>query len=167
MRARVLDAAGAQVAVDQRVLGRVLVDDSGKEAPFWRATKVGSDTRVQVGGSWTDTLALATGNAGTVEVDIVYRGMSEAVAKELGRTPAQVALNWVFRRPGVCSVLIGATTIEQLDENLSALDFELPASAERLLEERSTVDPGMPYVYFQPPLRGRFSGGTWARTRRR
>ncbi|MCA9519075.1 MAG: aldo/keto reductase, partial [Myxococcales bacterium] len=32
----------------------------------------------------------------------------EAVARELGRTPAQVALNWVATRPGVASVIVGA-----------------------------------------------------------
>ncbi len=84
VRARVVDAAGAQVVADSRILGRVLVDDSGKEAPFWRATKVGSDTRVQAGGSWQDTFKLAAANTGTVEVDISYRGISDAVAKELG-----------------------------------------------------------------------------------
>jgi hypothetical protein len=83
VRVRVVDAAGAQVASDVRALGRMLVDAAGKEAPFWRAAKLGSDTRIQNGGSWQDTFKLAAANAGTVHVDVVYRGMSDAIAKEL------------------------------------------------------------------------------------
>lgn len=86
VRARVVDAAGAEVASDTRALGRMLVDAQGAEAPFWRAAKVASDTRIQVGGEWQDTLKLAAANAGTLEVDVVYRGMSDALAKELAIT---------------------------------------------------------------------------------
>jgi hypothetical protein len=83
VRARVVDAAGGQVAADTRALGRVLVDDKGNEVPFWRATKVGADTRIAVGGTWQDTFKLAAANIGTLEVDVVYRGASESIAKEL------------------------------------------------------------------------------------
>lgn len=83
VRARVVDASGAVVASDSRALGRSLVNSAGKEAPFWRAAKVASDTRIQAGGTWEDTLTLAAANVGTLEVDVVYRGMSDAIAKEL------------------------------------------------------------------------------------
>ena len=86
VRARVVDAAGAEVASETRALGRVLVDAAGKEAPFWRAAKVGSDTRIGVDASWQETFKLAAANIGTVEVDVVYRGISDAVAKELAVT---------------------------------------------------------------------------------
>ncbi|MBM7788467.1 aldo/keto reductase [Tenggerimyces flavus] len=59
------------------------------------------------------------------------------VASEVGRTPAQVALNWVAQRPGVVSTLIGARTVEQLDDNLAALDFALSAEQRGLLDEVS------------------------------
>jgi aryl-alcohol dehydrogenase-like predicted oxidoreductase len=48
-----------------------------------------------------------------------------AVAAEVGRTPAQVALNWVTGRPGITGTLIGATTVEQLDADIDALEFDL------------------------------------------
>jgi hypothetical protein len=86
VRVRVVDAAGAVVAQESRALGRVLVDAAGKEAPFWRAAKVGSDTRITVGGSWQDTFKLAAANIGAVEVDVAYRGMPDAIAKELAIT---------------------------------------------------------------------------------
>ncbi len=86
VRVRVVDAAGAQVVQETRALGRVLVDGSGAEAPFWRATKVGSDTRIAAGGSWQETFKLAAANIGALEVDVVYRGISDVVAKELAVT---------------------------------------------------------------------------------
>ncbi len=41
---------------------------------------------------------------------------------------AGVAINWVAGRPGVATVLVGATRKSLLDDNLGALDFELPVS---------------------------------------
>src|SRR3954470_11672961 len=44
-----------------------------------------------------------------------------------GTTPAAVALAWVRSRPGVASTIIGARRLEQLEQNLSALDVRLAA----------------------------------------
>src|SRR6202521_347468 len=49
------------------------------------------------------------------------------VSKQLGKPPAQVALNWVATQPGITSTIIGATKISQLDDNLASLDFAIPA----------------------------------------
>jgi L-glyceraldehyde 3-phosphate reductase len=35
---------------------------------------------------------------------------------------AQMAIAWALRNPVITSVLLGASTVEQLDENLDALD---------------------------------------------
>jgi aryl-alcohol dehydrogenase-like predicted oxidoreductase len=71
-----------------------------------------------------------------------------AVATEVGRSPAQVALNWVVNRPGVVSTIIGARTEAQLRDNIAALDFELPASLAARLEEISRPPAQYPYSYF-------------------
>lgn len=63
------------------------------------------------------------------------------IASEVGRTPAQVALNWVAQRPGVVSTLVGARTVEQLDDNLAALDFTLSAEQRGALDEVSAETP--------------------------
>ena len=47
------------------------------------------------------------------------------VGRELGQPPAAVALAWLQNRPGVVSTIIGARRLDQLDENLSALDVTL------------------------------------------
>jgi aryl-alcohol dehydrogenase-like predicted oxidoreductase len=55
------------------------------------------------------------------------------VAKELETTVARVALSWVQSRPGVASTIIGARTMEQLEQNLGALDVSLsPEQVKRL-----------------------------------
>ncbi|KAF9577273.1 hypothetical protein BGW38_007630, partial [Lunasporangiospora selenospora] len=48
-----------------------------------------------------------------------------AIAKECGRTPAQVATNWTMQKPGITSPLLGARTLKQLEDNLGALEFTL------------------------------------------
>ncbi len=83
-----------------------------------------------------------------------------AVASELGRPPAQVALAWVARRPGVVSTIIGATKPEQLDANLRALDLEIPAALADRLEAVSRPEVVHPYLFFQPAMRGMLQGGT-------
>jgi aryl-alcohol dehydrogenase-like predicted oxidoreductase len=57
----------------------------------------------------------------------------ERIAGELGTTVPRVALSWVQGRPGVASTIIGARTMEQLDDNLGALDVKLtPAHVQAL-----------------------------------
>lgn len=50
------------------------------------------------------------------------------IAEELDCSLAQLALAWCLREPGVASVLIGATSTDQLDENAARLDVEIPPS---------------------------------------
>jgi aryl-alcohol dehydrogenase-like predicted oxidoreductase len=76
-----------------------------------------------------------------------------AVADEVGRTPAQVALNWISRRPSVTSVLIGARTIEQVEDNLAALDFDLTSGQANRLDEAGAPELLHPYTLFDARLR--------------
>ncbi|MFP2932078.1 aldo/keto reductase [Pyxidicoccus sp. 3LG] len=85
-----------------------------------------------------------------------------SVAKEVERTPAQVALNWVATRPGVASTIIGASRLEQLESNLWALDFTLPPELSARLEATSRPELIHPYVFFQNPFftKGMLAGNT-------
>jgi aryl-alcohol dehydrogenase-like predicted oxidoreductase len=57
----------------------------------------------------------------------------ERIAKEHDTTMSRVALSWVTSRPGVSSTIIGARTMQQLDDNLGAADLTLtPAQIARL-----------------------------------
>ncbi|MFG1922597.1 aldo/keto reductase [Cryptosporangium sp. NPDC048952] len=62
-------------------------------------------------------------------------------ADRAGCDPAQVALNWVAGRPGVVSTLVGATSVEQLDTNLDALDVALPDDTVAALDRASYRTP--------------------------
>jgi aryl-alcohol dehydrogenase-like predicted oxidoreductase len=48
-----------------------------------------------------------------------------ALARQHGLTPTQLALAWINQRPFVTSNLVGATTLEQLKENIESVDIEL------------------------------------------
>ncbi|MBO2446839.1 aldo/keto reductase [Actinomadura barringtoniae] len=67
------------------------------------------------------------------------------VASELGTTPSRVALAWTLLNPAVSSSLIGARTLDQLEDNLGALDVELDQKQRARLEEASVVDLGFPH----------------------
>ncbi|NUP04511.1 MAG: aldo/keto reductase [Polyangiaceae bacterium] len=86
-----------------------------------------------------------------------------AVAKQLGRSPAQVALAWVTRRPGVASTIIGATKLEQLEDNLRALETDLPRELVDRLETVSRPETIHPYIFFEPTMRAMVTGGTSVR----
>jgi aryl-alcohol dehydrogenase-like predicted oxidoreductase len=65
-----------------------------------------------------------------------------SVASARNVSMAQVALNWLRDRPAVASVLLGARSVAQLDDNLAALGWSLNAGeAERLTRASA---PGMP-----------------------
>ena len=83
----------------------------------------------------------------------------ETVAAELGRSMAQVALNWVANRPGVASVLIGATKQAQLDDNLGALDFDIPEPLRARLDTVSAPERPFPYSFFGDAIQGLLTGG--------
>jgi aryl-alcohol dehydrogenase-like predicted oxidoreductase len=83
----------------------------------------------------------------------------EAVAKLAGRSMAQVAINWVANRPGVASVILGATRPEQLEENLGALSFDLPAELQARLDAASAPTPAFPYIFFGSEVQGSIHAG--------
>lgn len=73
----------------------------------------------------------------------------EQVAKQVNRSMPQVALNWVVNRPMVSSVIIGATKLHQLQDNLGALDFEIPIELQQKLDEVSRPEVRSPYTFFE------------------
>ncbi len=83
-----------------------------------------------------------------------------AASQEMGRPAAQVALNWITKRPAVTSTIIGATKPEQLDSNLESLDFEIPLALSKKLDDVSRPELVHPYHFFEPAMRAMVSGGT-------
>ncbi|KLD64531.1 aldo/keto reductase [Dyella japonica] len=83
----------------------------------------------------------------------------EAVAAKLGKPMAQVALNWVATQPGIASVIVGATKLAQLDDNLAALSFDIPAELRGQLNDASALEPTFPYWFFGDVQQSRIHGG--------
>ncbi|MDF1561582.1 MAG: aldo/keto reductase [Deltaproteobacteria bacterium] len=67
------------------------------------------------------------------------------VAGETEHSPAQVALAWLLHQDTVSSVIVGARTVEQLEDNLGAVDLELSDEQLGRLEEASDFELGYPY----------------------
>ena len=74
-----------------------------------------------------------------------------AIAKETGRSAAQVAIRWVLQRPDIDGVVIGARTLDQLDDNLAAATFELNPEQMSRLDDASKPDLGYPHSYLKSP----------------
>lgn len=70
-----------------------------------------------------------------------------AVADEVDRTPAQVALNWVLHRPGVTAPIVGARTSEQLVDSLGATGWKLAPEHVERLDVVSTPHVGYPHNF--------------------
>ena len=81
-----------------------------------------------------------------------------AVAEEIARPMAQVALAWVAARPGVSSVLVGASRPEQLRENIAALDIAFSYEQQARLDAAGAPPLLNPYFIFDLP-RERIFGG--------
>lgn len=64
-------------------------------------------------------------------------GITAEVARAHGATLAQVAIAWLMTKPGVTSVLLGATSADQLTSNMAAATLELTTGELRALDECS------------------------------
>jgi aryl-alcohol dehydrogenase-like predicted oxidoreductase len=68
-----------------------------------------------------------------------------AVAEEIGKHPAMVAIRWLLQMPAVTAPIIGARTMEHLETNLGACGWEL--SQEHMQRLNDVSNPGEPYPY--------------------
>ncbi|MBE3558750.1 MAG: aldo/keto reductase [Ktedonobacteraceae bacterium] len=64
-----------------------------------------------------------------------------AIAKERGQTLAQMAIAWILRQEEVTSVLIGASKVEQIEENVAALYNPLFDQDELRAIDEITLEP--------------------------
>jgi aryl-alcohol dehydrogenase-like predicted oxidoreductase len=86
-----------------------------------------------------------------------------AVAGEIGRPPAQVALAWVCARPAVTAPILGARTLEQLRDNLASREIVLTPAQIAELDRASELGSVYPYRIFSDEVnRSIFGGGSVA-----
>jgi aryl-alcohol dehydrogenase-like predicted oxidoreductase len=74
----------------------------------------------------------------------------DLIAKEHDATISQTALNYMLRKPGVNSLIIGIRTIKHLEENLKATDWELTPEEVARLDNLSEPSHEYPYYTYDP-----------------
>jgi aryl-alcohol dehydrogenase-like predicted oxidoreductase len=93
------------------------------------------------------------------EQSLAIAAVVSAVAREQGKSPAQIALAWLLTRPGVTSPVLGARTPAQLEDNLGALKVELSADQQARLDAVSAVPKVFPFTMLRGPAEGMMFGG--------
>ncbi|MEZ5082138.1 MAG: aldo/keto reductase [Bacteroidales bacterium] len=74
------------------------------------------------------------------------------IAKELGVSPAQVAINWTRQQNQQVIPIIGASKVEQLKDNLACLNFEIPEDHMNRLDEVSKIELGFPHDFLKSDM---------------
>ena len=77
-----------------------------------------------------------------------FEAIPTQVAAAIGKTPAQVALTWLRRQPGVVIPIIGARRLSQLKDNLACVEFTLDENHLQKLNEVSRIELGFPHDFF-------------------
>jgi aryl-alcohol dehydrogenase-like predicted oxidoreductase len=84
----------------------------------------------------------------------------KAVADEVGRSMAQVALAWLRCRPVPVIPIIGARKLPQLEDNLGSSNVSLSSDQLKTLDEASRIELGFPQEFYTKDLvRGLIYGG--------
>jgi aryl-alcohol dehydrogenase-like predicted oxidoreductase len=93
-----------------------------------------------------------------------------ALAGELGRTPAQVAIGWILAKRSLAQVIpiLGARRLEQLEDQLGALDVPLSAEHVDRLDQMTEFRLGFPREFLESDhVHGLIFGETFDRIDRR
>lgn len=69
------------------------------------------------------------------------------VSGACGKSPSQVALNWLLQQPGVTAPIIGARTLAQLEDNLGSVGWSLNAEQMAKLNAASDIPLPSPYNF--------------------
>jgi aryl-alcohol dehydrogenase-like predicted oxidoreductase len=86
------------------------------------------------------------------------------VAEQLERPLAQVALAWLLAQPGVTSPILGASKLEQLQDNLRSLAITLTAEQLQVLNQGSAPEAVNPYTAFTDAVNQSIFGGVTVRS---
>ena len=91
---------------------------------------------------WKERFADYNSDRGWRTLDVV-----NAIAKEKETTSSAVALAWLLAKPAVSSVIFGARSLEQLDDNLKAAEVKLAPDDVQKLDDASAFELGYPYNF--------------------
>ncbi|RSL33353.1 aldo/keto reductase [Salibacterium salarium] len=71
------------------------------------------------------------------------------IAEEIGKTPAQVSLNWLLMNDNITSPIFGARTIEQFEENMGSTGWSLSAKHKEQLDDISALPAEYPNRFIE------------------
>ncbi|HSK82269.1 MAG TPA: aldo/keto reductase [Rubrobacter sp.] len=77
-------------------------------------------------------------------LDVVGR-----ISEETGKSYAQISLNWLLRQDGVTAPIIGARTLEQLEDNLGASGWTLDEEQVEEFSDASALEDVYPYRFIR------------------
>ena len=77
------------------------------------------------------------------------------IAAERGKTPAQIALNWLLSKSSIVIPVFGARTLQQLEDNLGAVGWALTPEEMARLDEVSSQELPYPYNFIRRYARKR------------
>jgi aryl-alcohol dehydrogenase-like predicted oxidoreductase len=132
-------------------------------APLGQGVLTGKYTRADlVPGSMDDISSRKAINAVTgklTEKNLDIADTVVEVAKEIGCTPAQLAVAWTLANPATCSPVVGVRTPAQLEDNLGALAVDISADQLARLDAVSAVEPVFPLDVLKGPAESMMFGG--------
>jgi aryl-alcohol dehydrogenase-like predicted oxidoreductase len=79
----------------------------------------------------------------------ILEAIETVMAAHPGATHAQIALAWLLTRPAVSSVILGARTLYQLNDNLGVTELSLSLEEFNLLDQASSIEEGYPYRFLR------------------
>jgi Predicted oxidoreductases (related to aryl-alcohol dehydrogenases) len=88
------------------------------------------------------------------ERNFAIRDAVQKAAKELGRSTSQVALRWLIQRNGITSPIFGARTLEQFEDNMGAIGWDMPSTVWASLDEASALSSEYPKRFIKKFSRG-------------
>lgn len=109
------------------------------------------ESRAGRGDRWDDQAAQR-------ESDLAWRVIetTRQVARKREKTPAQVALNYLLRRSEIVIPIFGARTLDQLEQNLGSVGWELGEEEISALDEASAILLPYPYRFVERYSRTRY-----------
>ena len=120
----------------------------GQDKPE-EGTRHGHQAKIVVDRFWSDDMRRM--------VDVVAD-----VATNIGKTPSQVALSWMFGDPRITAAIVGARRVEQITENLVSGDFDLPAEIRDELTAAMPLKHGYPHEWIALNAPGALDKGEMA-----
>ncbi|MFC1975794.1 aldo/keto reductase [Chloroflexota bacterium] len=113
---------------------------SGKYRRGMAAPPQGTRLEIAEEQGWSEAWSVYSNERTWSIIDVLL-----AIAEEVDKSPAQIALNWLLHRPGVTAPIIGVRTLAHLEDNLGATGWAL--SEDQLARLTEVSEMTLPYPY--------------------